>query len=61
MAGCDFYRFALFEADRSDIPARYKPQVTSLRSSPGANLIGPLRGPYQSGNWKNLNIFAEVP
>ena len=36
--------FALFEAGNQVIRLYLKPQVTSLRSSPGANRVAPLRG-----------------
>ena len=39
--------FALFEAGDQVIRLYPKPQVTSLRSSPGANHVGPLRGPLR--------------
>jgi len=49
--------FALFEADSSIIRCDFKPQVTSLRSLPGANQIGPLRGPPQPESERTENNY----
>ena len=69
-----FIRFALFEADRSTQPFPFKPHVSAtphvgltewhlseVLCLTRANLIGPLRRPYQSGNRKYPMFFLHRP